>query len=144
MTKFYIYFSLFLILATLTIRIGGAVYAADSGVSLGVNVLSAGPATINDFNYQNLNQPVSDSGEVKGANSDASNSSIESTPDSNQVNSNNISNESVSGTNINNTGTLKDASGKNQGSVKGAESNQKNAWYIRFMNWCANLFKKII
>lgn len=69
-----IYLILLFVLSIFTVGIGTEVFAADSGVSLGVTVLSAGPATINDFDYHNLNQIYEEKnqGKVMGAKSDES------------------------------------------------------------------------
>jgi len=72
MTKLKIFLVLLFALVIFNARTGTEVFAADSGVFLGVTVLSVGPATINDFDYSPLSDNeqhsnIDNEGSVMGA-----------------------------------------------------------------------------
>ena len=130
---------------------GTIVHAADSGVALGVNVLSVGPATINDFDY-NFSQEVTDSdtikdvnnnlsenlptdtGSVKGATSDNGTTSLSQTATGKNITQNSNSNATV----------VKTESEDSQGEVLGVRTENSSSWFRRAINKCGNFFKNIL
>lgn len=134
MIKSIILLLLVLVFVALTNRIGEAVHAADSGVSLGVTVLRTGPPTINDFNYSSLNisEPIVDSGSIENTNSDPVVNQADPFVDSGSVKG------AQSNQNLNQTVT-----GSEQGVVKGVTSDKPSSWFKNFINKFVNFFKRI-
>lgn len=114
--------------------IGVAVHAADSGVSLGVNVISIGPPTINDFNYSalNISTPTADSDLTENANLNSSIDQAAPIADSGSVKG------EESNQTINQTEVVKD-----KGLVKGTASEKPPSWFKKQIDRFVDFFKRI-
>lgn len=146
---------LFLIVVIIFNRIGVAAHAADSGVSLGVTVISVGPPTINDFDYSAFNTsiPKMNLGLTKDANTDPAGDQAELTSESGSdgiknVNQNN--NKNVTATNLSaesvTDSQLNETTGpeENQGLVKGTKSSAHTSWFRNFLDECIIFLERII